>query len=101
MRYGYEALAQGTLFSVGFTLRNPTPVELGVFFGGLGYFYERPYLGGKRNRGFGRVDLEFRGFEVKGLTRVERDVSDNAALEAATAYLVENADEIKRLVAEL
>lgn len=97
MRYGFEALAQGTLFSVGFTLRNPTDVELGVFFGGLSYFYERPRIGGRGARGFGRVKLDLRQYQLTGPARVEHPLAFES-METASAHLVANKDQITRIL---
>lgn len=95
MRYGFEALAQGTVLSVGFTLRNPTPVELGVFFGALSYFAERPKIGGRGARGFGRVKLELKQYQLRGFTRVEGPLAVES-MDAALEHLQAHADEIKR-----
>lgn len=97
MRYGYEALAQGTTFSVGFTLRNPTDVELGVFFGGLGYFYERPKIGGRGARGFGRVVLDLHQYRLVGPGRVENDLALDSC-EVAAKHLEENRAQIETLL---
>lgn len=101
LRRTVECLKAGTVLFFDLTLFYPTDIEFGTFLGGLGYFHERAYLGGKRNRGMGKVQLEFRGFEVKGLTRVERDVYDEQALNAATQHLQEHAEEIKQMIAAL
>jgi CRISPR type IV-associated protein Csf2 len=95
MRYGYEALAQGTLLSVGFTLRNPTPVELGVFFGGLGYFYERPKIGGRGARGFGRVKLDLRQYQLVGPGKVEHPLAIDSVA-AAHDHLIEHKSQIEQ-----
>lgn len=97
MRYGYEALAAGTFFSVGFTLRNPTPVELGVFFGGLGYFYERPKVGGRGSRGFGRVRLNLKQYQLIGPGKVENELAVEA-VEVAQAHLVERKVQIEEML---
>lgn len=81
MRYGYEALAIGTQLYVEITLRNPTPVELGVLFGGLSYFYERPKIGGRGARGCGRVKLDLHQYKVTGPAQIEEPL----ALDSMTA----------------
>jgi len=93
MRYGYESLAQGTMFSVGFTLRNATPVETGVFFGGLGYFYERPKIGGRGSRGFGRVRLDLNQYELIGPGRVEQEMALQTVA-VAQAHLLDRREQI-------
>jgi len=95
MRYGYEALAQGTMFSVGFTLRNPTDVELGVFFGGLGYFYERPKIGGRGSRGFGRVKLDLHQYQLVGPGKVEHPLAVET-MEKAIEHLLSHKEQIEQ-----
>ena len=95
MRYGYEALAQGTVFSVGFTLRNPSRVELGTFFGGLGYFYERPKVGGRGARGFGRVSLDLHQYQLVGPGRVEHPLAMETVQEA-TEHLRAHKEQIEQ-----
>jgi len=97
LRQTTECLKAGTLLFFDLTLFYPTAVELGTFLGGLSYFYERPFLGGKRNRGFGRVSLEFRQFEVQGLARVECE-ADAGLVGVAAEHLAENAETIKQMV---
>lgn len=95
MRYGYEALAQGTMFAVGFTLRNPTEVELGVFFGGLGYFYERPKIGGRGSRGFGKVRLDLQQYQLVGPGKVKHPLAVES-VEAAREHLLERKVQIEQ-----
>jgi len=99
LRRSTECLKAGTILFLDFTLFYPTDIELGTFLGGLGYFYERPYLGGNRNRGFGRIDLEFKQFEVTGLTRIESEMSVGA-IEAAGKHLADNAEAIQQALEE-
>ena len=101
LRRSVECLKAGTKLWFELRLQYPTTIDLGTFLGGLGYFYERPFLGGKRNRGFGRIKVEFRGFEVKGLSRVERDLADTEAIDQAAAHLSANADKIREVIDEL
>ena len=93
MRYGFEALAAGTLFYVHFLLRNPNDVELGVFFGGLGYFMMRPKVGGRTSRGFGRVKLDLKQYKLVGPGRVEEPMAIDA-MQAAQTHLVERKEQI-------
>lgn len=100
LRRTTECLKAGTVLFFDLTLFYPTDIELGAFLGGLGYFYERAFLGGKRNRGFGKVKLDFRQFEIKGLARVECQ-TDPELVDVAAKHLADNAKTIKQMVTSL
>lgn len=87
MRYGYESLAAGTELFVEIAVRNPSDVELGVLFGGLTYFYERPKIGGRGSRGCGRVRLDLHQYKVTGPAQIEEPLAV-ASMEAAAAHLI-------------
>jgi len=97
MIFGREVLIAGTRFTVRFVLRNPSDLELGCFFGGLGYFYARPKIGGINSRAHGRVRLQLQQYQITGPGRVEHPLAVETA-EAASAYLRENRDEIVQLL---
>lgn len=97
MRHTVEAFAAGTQFWLGFLLRNPTPVEFGVFLGGLGYFHEVPFLGGKSNRGFGRVRLEVKQYTLQGFERIEGPLATEN-VQAAGEHLAQHAETIRRML---
>lgn len=100
MRYGFEALAQGTFLSVEFLLRNPSPAEMGVFFGGLTYFEQRPIIGGRGARGFGKVKLDLHQYQFVGPGRVENPLAVET-MEFAATHLVANRDKIQAILAGL
>lgn len=97
MRYAMESLAAGTEFYVLFRLHNPTNVELGAFFGGLSYFHETPKIGGRANRGFGKVALDLKQFTLTGFTKVEGPLAIET-MEAASEHLRANRDQIVQLI---
>lgn len=93
MRYGFEALARGTIFQVSFTLRNPSDVEMGVFFGGLTYFEARPKIGGRTARGCGRVKLNLGQYRFAGPARAEEPMALET-IETASAHLAARREQI-------
>lgn len=93
MRYGYEALVAGTELYGEITVRNPSDVELGVLFGGLSYFYERPKIGGRGSRGCGRVSLDMHQYKVTGPAQIEEPLAI-ATMEAAAAHLASHEAQI-------
>jgi len=97
IRHTVECFASGSKFYVGFILRYANPVEVGVFLGGLSYFASAPLLGGKTNRGFGRVRFEPRQYELVGFTRVEGPLAVET-MQIAHEHLVENAERIKQFI---
>ncbi|RMG91200.1 MAG: hypothetical protein D6706_18450 [Chloroflexi bacterium] len=99
MRYGVECLAAGSMFHLGFLLKNPTEVELGTFLGGLGYYFENPIIGGKSNRGFGRIHIDLKQYKLLGFQREEGELAVGA-VQAASEFLAGNAERIKQFIRE-
>lgn len=97
MRHTVECLAAGSEFYIGFLLRYPTPVEVGVFLGGLSYFASMPFIGGKTNRGFGRIQFEPRQFELVRFTRVEGPLAGQT-MQIASEHLARHAAQIKQII---
>lgn len=100
MRYGMEALAIGTKFHVNFKLYNPSDVEIGCFFGGLGYFYENPKIGARGRRGMGMVSLDLGQYKMQGPARVEEPLAVHT-LELASKHMQDNRNKIVELLESL
>lgn len=99
LRHTVECLAAGTRLYLGALLRYVTPLEAGVFLGGLSYFYEQPFIGGKTNRGFGRIKFTPKQFEMAGFARVEGPLAEET-MTVADDHLRENAEAIRRILDE-
>lgn len=100
MRYGFEAFAAGTMFSVCFLLRNPTRLELGAFFGALSYFQSRPVIGGRGSRGFGQVQLHLKQYRLSFPASVEEPLAVETMAETS-AFLREHKDDIVKTLERL
>lgn len=59
MRYGFESLAAGTVFTCSITLRSVTPLEFEAFITALREWSREPVIGGRSGSGMGRVALQF------------------------------------------
>lgn len=99
LRHTVEAFAAGSRFWFEFILHNPTLIEFGAFLGGLGYFNEVPYIGGKSNRGFGRIDMAIKQFQLAGFERYEEPLA-TAHVNAASTHLSQHAQAITQMIRE-
>ncbi len=97
MRYTLECFVPGTEFYVHFRLLNPSDVELGAFLGALGYFSDNPKIGGRGNRGFGRVRLELNQYRLAGFERVEGPLAVEA-IGQAREHLRANRERIVEMI---
>lgn len=76
MRYGFETITAGTVFSCGITLRAVTPLEFEAFLMALAEWSREPVIGGRSGSGMGRVRLEFPGWvEANPLLRQASDAT--------------------------
>ncbi|HUY77348.1 MAG TPA: hypothetical protein VMV29_11295 [Ktedonobacterales bacterium] len=80
MRYGFETITAGTVFSCGLSLRSVTPLEFEAFLMALAEWSREPVIGGRSGSGMGRVRLAFPGWvEANPLLRREADATSVGA----------------------
>lgn len=76
MRYGFETISAGTVFSCSITLRSVTTLEFEAFATALKEWSRESIIGGRSASGLGKVALEFPGWAVANpLLHVEESQS--------------------------
>jgi hypothetical protein len=97
MRYGMEVLVPGTEFRVSFVLLNPSELDVGCFLGALSYFSMLPVVGGRTQRGFGRVEIDLHQLAIVRASQAETELA-LGAMETTTAHLLANREQIVRMI---
>ena len=95
MPYERESVARGSLWYWSFRLERITNVEFGAFVTAIQKFLHAPYLGGRRHRGYGKVEF-FRSswLEVEPFTHTATDDEIARAILMYDTHLDERKDEI-------
>lgn len=95
MPYERESVARGSLWYWSFHLERVTRIEFGAFVTAVKQFMRAPYLGGRRHRGYGKIEF-FRSswLEIQPYMHVASDEEITAALNAYDAHLDASRPEI-------